>query len=73
MSLFARLRARLGGGPRAVAGFRPEPGPFDAPPAEPIELDESELPWELRPEPGRAGDWSGPGGLSGQGGPGGSS
>ncbi len=25
-----------------------EPGPFDEPPAEPVELDEDALPWELR-------------------------
>lgn len=26
----------------------PEPGPFDTPPAEPVELDAETLPWELR-------------------------
>jgi hypothetical protein len=26
----------------------PEPGPFDDPPAEPVELDPETLPWELR-------------------------
>jgi hypothetical protein len=26
----------------------PKPGPFDEPPAEPIELDPETLPWELR-------------------------
>ncbi len=39
---------------RGIAGFSPEPGPFDEPPAEPIELDPDALPWELRdagPEP----------------------
>ncbi|CAN5362295.1 hypothetical protein BH11ACT3_BH11ACT3_09500 [soil metagenome] len=33
---------------KGVAGFRPEAGPFDEPPAEPVELDPAELPWELR-------------------------
>ncbi len=53
MSLWSRLRARLSGprrgvGARSVAGFRPEPGPFDEPPAEPVELDPDETPWELK-------------------------
>lgn len=49
MSFFERLREMFGGtGRRGIAGFRPEPGPFDAPPAEPVELAEDELPWELR-------------------------
>jgi len=30
-----------------MLGHAPEPGPFDEPPAEPIELD-GPLPWELR-------------------------
>ncbi|AYF96870.1 DUF1990 family protein [Protaetiibacter intestinalis] len=29
-------------------GMNPERGPFDAPPAEPVELDDASLPWELR-------------------------
>jgi hypothetical protein len=33
---------------KGIAGFRPEPGPFDEPPAEPVDLDPAELPWELR-------------------------
>jgi len=48
MSLLERLRSAIGGGPRRIAGFRPEPGPFDEPPAEPVDLDPAELPWELR-------------------------
>jgi hypothetical protein len=28
----------------------PEPGPFDKPPAEPVELDADQVPWELRDE-----------------------
>jgi hypothetical protein len=51
MSFFSRLREAFGGGPRRIAGFRPEAGPFDAPPAEPVELDDAELPWELRDDP----------------------
>jgi hypothetical protein len=47
MSLWTRLRSRLSSS-KGVAGFRPEPGPFDAPPAEPVELDPDETPWELK-------------------------
>jgi hypothetical protein len=36
---------------KGVAGFRPEPGPFDEPPAEPVELDPAAIPWELREPP----------------------
>jgi uncharacterized protein (UPF0548 family) len=53
-----RLRRRMvGGGPSGVEGIAklgygmgPEPGPFDKPPAEPIELDADAVPWELREE-----------------------
>jgi uncharacterized protein (UPF0548 family) len=53
-----RLRRRMvGGGPSGVEGIAklgygmgPEPGPFDKPPAEPIELDADDVPWELREE-----------------------
>jgi uncharacterized protein (UPF0548 family) len=50
-------RGMVGGGPSGVEGIAklgygmgPEPGPFDKPPAEPIELDADEVPWELRDE-----------------------
>lgn len=50
-------RGMAGGGPSGVEGIAklgygmgPEPGPFDKPPAEPIELDPDETPWELREE-----------------------
>jgi uncharacterized protein (UPF0548 family) len=34
-------------------GMNPQPGPFDDPPAEPVELDpDAELPWELRGDEG---------------------
>jgi len=51
-SFFGRLRDAFGNSPvegrkNGIAGFRPAPGPFDAPPPEPIELD-GEVPWELR-------------------------
>lgn len=50
------LRRRLvGDGPSHVGGVADlgygmgvGSGPFDRPPAEPVELDEDELPWELR-------------------------
>jgi hypothetical protein len=51
MSFFSRLRELVGSGAgsrRGIAGFRPTPGPFDIPPPDDVELDESELPWELR-------------------------
>lgn len=32
----------------SIAGFRPEEGPFDRPPAEPVDLDPRTLPPELR-------------------------
>ena len=48
MTFFERLRQLFGGGKRGIAGFRPAPGPFDEPPAEPVDLDPNELPWELR-------------------------
>jgi uncharacterized protein (UPF0548 family) len=35
-------------------GMSPQKGPFDEPPAEPVELDQSELPWELREHSGPA-------------------
>lgn len=51
-----RLRRRLvGDGPARVGGpadlgygMGVGSGPFDQPPAEPVELDDDELPWELR-------------------------
>lgn len=55
MSLWSRLRSRLSG-QASVAGFRPEPGPFDSPPVEPVELDPGETPWELREDEVRDGD-----------------
>jgi len=53
-TFFGRLRDVVGNRPvegkkAGIAGFRPAPGPFDAPPAEPVVL-EGELPWELRDE-----------------------
>jgi hypothetical protein len=54
MSALSWLRERFGTmpgplpGQRGIAGMIPEPGPFDHPPAEAIELDENDLPWELR-------------------------
>jgi len=47
VSLFSWLRDRIGGGPPTIAGFRPAPGPFSEPPAEPVDLDPDHLPWEL--------------------------
>ncbi len=50
MSLLEWLRSRLAspGRPKRIAGFGTAyDGPFDAPPAEPVELD-PDLPWELR-------------------------
>lgn len=38
---------RVGGIARLGYGMGGPAGPFDAPPEEPVELDESELPWEL--------------------------
>lgn len=40
--------ARIGGPADLGYGMGTAPGPFDRPPAEPVELDEDELPWELR-------------------------
>lgn len=51
MGFFTRLASRFGTSSRSIAGFRPERGPFDEPPAEPVDLDPTELPWELRDEP----------------------
>jgi len=51
VSFFERLRNSIGNGTtgrKGIAGFRPAPGPFDLPPEEPVELDETEIPWELR-------------------------
>jgi len=47
-ALVGRHDAPASAGPNpGILGHAPEPGPFDAPPAEPIELD-GPLPWELR-------------------------
>lgn len=51
-SFFGRLRdtfatGRPEGRKPGIAGFRPEPGPFDLPPSEPVVL-EGDIPWELR-------------------------
>ena len=40
--------AHVGGIAELGYGMGPPPGPFDRPPSEPVELDDDELPWELR-------------------------
>ncbi len=53
----AMRRAR----PIGLGFVSPEKGPFDEPPAEPVELDPDSLPWELRDDAAADGDRS-PGG-----------
>jgi uncharacterized protein (UPF0548 family) len=43
-------------GRRSPGYLTPDPGPFDAPPAEPVVLDPAASPWELSAAEGRAGD-----------------
>lgn len=52
-------RRMVGDGPSGVEGIaklgygmNPQRGPFDEPPAEPVELDADALPWELRDDEG---------------------
>jgi hypothetical protein len=69
MSFNARLRALIGVRPGSavasslrnaaqldVYGAVRRPGPFDAPPAEPVQLAEP-LPWELQDGQGSVADW----------------
>ncbi|MFT4285497.1 MAG: hypothetical protein QM598_11755, partial [Protaetiibacter sp.] len=44
----AAMSAMKAARPLGYGLIGPEPGPFDAPPPEPVELDPDALPWELR-------------------------